>query len=35
MKFCAEKMKILIEPAGCLGLAGIKDAKINEVDIRG
>jgi threonine dehydratase len=32
MKFCAERMKIIIEPTGCLGLAG---AKYSGVDIKG
>ena len=32
MKFCAERMKMIIEPTGCLGLAG---AKYSGVDIKG
>lgn len=32
MKFCAERMKLVIEPTGCLGLAG---AQHSGVDIKG
>ena len=32
MRFCAERMKMIIEPTGCLGLAG---AKYSGVDIKG
>jgi len=32
MKFCAEKMKMVIEPTGCLGLAG---AQFGGIDIKG
>ena len=29
MKFCAERMKMVIEPSGCLGLAGAQYCGIN------
>ena len=29
MKFCAERMKLVIEPTGCLGLAGARYGGIN------
>ena len=32
MKFCAERMKLIIEPTGCLGLAGAQHCGI---DIKG
>ena len=32
MRFCCERMKMYIEPTGCLGLAG---AKYSGVDIKG
>lgn len=32
MKFCAERMKMVVEPTGCLGLAG---AQFGGVNIKG
>ena len=32
MRFCCERMKVYIEPTGCLGLAG---AKYGGIDIKG
>ena len=29
MRFCAERMKMVIEPTGCLGLAGAEHCGIN------
>ena len=29
MKFCAERMKLVIEPTGCLGLAGAQHCGID------
>jgi len=32
MQFCAERMKLVIEPTGCLGLAGALNSNINFKD---
>ena len=32
MKFCAERMKIVVEPTGCLALAGVK---YGGIDLKG
>ena len=29
MKFCAERMKMIVEPSGCLGLAGAQYCGVN------
>jgi len=29
MKFCGERMKIVVEPTGCLGIAGLKSCGLN------